>query len=76
MPATISLADLGVHHDPGTAWHPRKSKASARDRAGNLRDLSDDEVLQHQAKPEVAGQIDAGVLLEAEDSEYSRDGEV
>lgn len=77
MSDTISLADLGVDEDPGTAWHPRADKAEARDAEGNLRDLDDDEVAEHAAKPEAVDQLDAGVdPLSAESSAYSPDGEV
>jgi len=73
---SISLAELGIDDDPGTVWHPRADKAEARDDDGYLCDLDDDQVLEHQAKPEAADQPDAGVLLAAEDSETTPDGEV
>jgi hypothetical protein len=72
---TVALYDLGVTSDPGTEWHPR-DKPGARDDSGDLIDLSDLDVLEHQAKPEVAGQPDAGLLLAAEDSTHSHDDEV
>lgn len=76
MPEVISLADLGVDEDPGTAWHPRADKAEARDADGHLVDLDDATVEAHAAKPEAADQLDAGVLLSAEDSAHSAHGEV
>lgn len=76
MPDTISLAALGVDEDPGTAWHPRADKTEARDPDGNLVDLDDDQVAEHAAKPESADQLDAGLVLSAEDSAFSPDGEV
>lgn len=81
MPETITLAELGVDPanggDPGTAWHPRADKyGDAWDDDGRLVDLDDDQVLEHQAKPEAVEQVDAGLLLEAEDSEHSPDGQV
>lgn len=69
----VTLAELGVQNDPGTSWHPRWDKAAAWD-GSELVDLTDDEVLEHMVKPEAANQLDAGVLLEAEDSEHSRRG--
>jgi hypothetical protein len=66
---SVSLADLGITEDPGTAWHPRPDKAEAWNPDGTLRDLDDDEVAAHRAKPEARGQVDAGVEpLSAEDS--------
>ena len=77
MSEIISLADLGIDEDPGTAWHPRADKAEARDADGHLLDLDDDQVAEHAAKPEATDQIDAGVEpLSAEDSALSPDGEV
>lgn len=76
MPEIITLADLGVDEDPGTAWHPRADKAEAWDADGHLVDLDDDAVAEHEAKPEAAEQPDAGRALSAEDSVLSRDGEV
>lgn len=77
MPDIISLADLGIDEDPGTAWHPRPDKTEARDADGLLLDLDDDAVTEHAAKPEAAEQIDAGAdPLSAEDSIFSPDGEV
>lgn len=77
MPDTITLADLGVDEDPGTAWHPRPDKTEARDDAGLLHDLDDDAVAEHLAKPETADQLDAGVEpMSAEDSAETPDGEV
>jgi hypothetical protein len=66
--AELTLAELGVEDDPGTAWHPRGCTM--------LADLDDDEALEHQAKPEVSQQIDAGRLLGAEDSSESPEGEI
>lgn len=77
MPDIITLADLDVADDPGTAWHPRADKTEARDADGNLTDLDDDQVAEHAAKPEAVDQLDAGVdPMSAEDSTYSADGEV
>jgi hypothetical protein len=76
MSEFITLADLGVDEDPGTAWHPRADKAEARDADGRLLDLDDDAVTEHMAKPEAAEQPDAGRVLCAEDSILSADGEV
>lgn len=72
----ISLAELGVEEDPGTSWHPRADKEGARDAAGHLIDLDDDQVIEHGAKPEAAEQIDAGGPFEAEDSAHSPEGQV
>lgn len=74
--ADLTLAELGVTRDPGTDWHPRADKAEARNAEGNLVDLDDDQVLDHQAKPETGEQPDAGVLLAAEDSQHSPKGVV
>ena len=69
--------DPTLDPDPGTMWHPRADKQEARDQAGNLKDLSDDEVEEHFSKPEVSDQIDAGrPPLAAEDSVETPDGEV
>lgn len=77
MATIISLADLGVDEDPGTAWHPRPDKAEAWDADGNLADLDDDTVAAHAAKPEAVDQLDAGVEpMSAEDSVHSPNGEV
>lgn len=77
MTDTISLADIGIDEDPGTAWHPRADKTEARDADGLLLDLDDDQVAEHAAKPEAADQLDAGVEpMSAEDSAESPDGEV
>lgn len=76
MPHLVTLADLAVDEDPGTAWHPRPDKSEARDDDGNLRDLDDDTVAEHAAKPEATEQPDAGTPLAAEDSTESPDGEV
>ena len=76
MSDTISLADLGIDEDPGTAWHPRPDKTEARDADGLLLDLDDDGVVEHMAKPEAAEQLDAGLSLSAEDSALTPDGEV
>ncbi|HEY9351997.1 MAG TPA: hypothetical protein VIP28_02045 [Nocardioides sp.] len=76
MTDTISLADLGIDEDPGTAWHPRPDKTEARDADGLLVDLDDDAVAEHMAKPEAAEQLDAGLSLSAEDSALTPDGEV
>lgn len=76
MPEKISLSELGVEEDPGTAWHPRVDKEGARNDAGHLVDLDDDAVMEHAAKPEAAEQIDASGPLAAEDSAHSPDGEV
>lgn len=77
MPDIISLADLGVDEDPGTAWHPRPDKTAARDASGDLLDLDDDQVAEHAAKPEAVDQLDAGVdPMSAEDSALSPNGEV
>ncbi|HEY9264390.1 MAG TPA: hypothetical protein VIQ11_07295 [Mycobacterium sp.] len=76
MSDTISLADLGIDEDPGTAWHPRPDKTEARDADGLLLDLDDDAVAEHMAKPEAAEQPDAGLSLSAEDSALTPDGEV
>lgn len=73
---TVSLDELGIDEDPGTAWHPRPDKVEARDDAGDLLDLDDDEVVEHQTKPEAADQLDAGRCLSAEDSEHTPPGEV
>jgi hypothetical protein len=71
----LTLAELGIDHDPGTAWHPRKPEAYDAD--GNLRDLNDDEVHEHLHKPESQDQPDARRLpLAAEDSTESPEGEV
>jgi hypothetical protein len=43
----VSLDDLGVEQDPGTAWHPR-----TKDEADDLPDLDDEQVTEHLAKPE------------------------
>lgn len=75
-PTTIRLDELGIDEDPGTSWHPRPDKVEARDELGDLRDLDDDEAIEHQAKPEAAEQLDAGVVLAAEDSEHTPPGEV
>lgn len=75
MPDVLPLAALGVDRDPGTEWHPR-TKQGVRNAEGNLLDLDDDQVLDHQAKPEAADQPDAGVMLEAEDSQHSPRGVV
>ena len=76
MTDTISLADLGIDEDPGTAWPPRPDKTEARDADGLLVDLDDDAVAEHMAKPEAAEQLDAGLSLSAEDSALTPDGEV
>lgn len=76
MPDVIPLAELGIGDDPGTNWHPRRDKAGARTEDGLLVDLDDDQVLEHQAKPETADQVDAGVLLAAEDSAETPEGVV
>lgn len=76
MSDTITLADLGIDEDPGTAWHPRPDKTEARDADGLLLDLDDDQVAEHAAKPETVDQLDAGQILSAEDSALSPDGEV
>lgn len=56
--------------DPGTSWHP--TKRDAFDDDGNLRDLDDDEILQHAAKLEGLNHPDSALtLLEAEDSRLS-----
>jgi hypothetical protein len=72
----MSLEELGVDEDPGTEWHPREDKAEARDSEGNLYDLDDNDVAEHERKPEAAEQIDAGQVLSAEDSAESPEGEV
>lgn len=77
MTEHTSLEELGVESDPGCAWHPREDKREARDADGNLRDLSDDEVVGHARKPEAAEQVDAGVEpLSAEDSAETPEGVV
>lgn len=76
MSDTISLAELGVDDDPGTAWHPRPDKTDARDADGHLLDLGDAQVAEHATKPEAADQVDAGQMLSAEDSAETPDGEV
>lgn len=84
MTRHLSLAELGVHDDPGTSWHPRRSKTVTRDTAGNLRDLDDPAVHEHLVKPEADEQVD-GVRrrqrenrpeLAAEDSIETADGEI
>lgn len=70
----VSLADLGVDEDPGTAWHPRPDKTEARDAGGNLTDLSPEEQAMHLTKPEEYP--DSGSPLSAEDSTHSPEGEV
>lgn len=72
-----SLSDLGVVDDPGTDWHPRPDKAEAWGEHGELFDLDDDQVAEHQMKPEAVDQVDAGVEpLAAEDSALSPEGQV
>lgn len=68
----LTLRDLGVNHDPGTAWHPKPEKFVD----GLLPDLDDEQVAEHLTKPEAADQSDAGRSLAAEDSTETPDGEV
>lgn len=50
----LTLDDLGVETDPGTAWHPDKP----------ITDLTYEEVMEHLAKPERLEQPDAGLVLD------------
>lgn len=69
------MTDTNPEDDPGVSWHP--TKRAAYDDGGNLRDLTDDEVLQHAAKMEALNHPDSALtLLEAEDSAYSPEGTV
>ena len=84
MADPVPLAELGIDEDPGTSWHPHPRKAGARDDAGDLVDLDDDQVVEHTRKPEADEHYD-GVLRRiregrelgaAEDSDHSEPGEV
>lgn len=68
---TVSLADLGVEEDPGSAWHPKAEKFTPE---GLLPDLSDVEVEEHLAKPETYP--DTGRVLSAEDSALTPEGQI
>lgn len=67
----VTPEQLGVDDAAGTGWHPSKPDAYTED--GLLPDLDDDQVLEHQAKPEAD---DAEDILAAEDSALTPDGVV
>lgn len=70
----VTLAELGVDEDPGTAWHPRPSKVGAFMASGDLPDLDDLDVVAHSTKPE--RYPDSGEPMAAEDSQHSPEGEI
>ena len=78
MSRTVTLAELGIDpaDDAGTTWHPRADKAEAWTPSGLLRDLDDEQVREHRAKPEAADQIDAARPMAAEDSAETPEGVV